>query len=41
MGDDGTLLSMDTRVRHESIVGDTNTIFGQVAGKRVEDADNW
>ena len=37
MGDAGTLLSMDTKVRHPNIVGDTNTIFGQVAGKRVED----
>lgn len=37
MGDDGTLLRMDTKVRHPNIVGDTNTVFGQVAGKRVED----
>ena len=37
MGDDGTLLRMDTKVRHPNIVGDTNTIYGQVISKRVED----
>ena len=33
MGDDGTLKSMRTRVRHPNVVGDTNTVFGKVARK--------
>ena len=35
MGDDGTLKKMETRVRHPNVVGDTNTLFGRVAGKAV------
>ena len=35
MGDDGRLLKMETRVRHPNVVGDTNTLFGKVAGKTV------
>ena len=33
MGDDGVLKRMETRVRHPNVVGDTNTVFGKVAGK--------
>ena len=36
MGDAGTLKKMNTRVRHPNVVGDTNTIFGKVARKYVE-----
>ena len=39
MGDDGTLKRMETRVRHPNIVGDTNTLFGNVASKRVENGE--
>ena len=33
MGDDGALKRMDSKVRHPNIVGDTNTLFGEVARK--------
>ena len=36
MGDDGTLKKMVTQVRHPNIVGDTNTIYGNVASKYVQ-----
>ena len=40
MGDDGTLKRMQTRVRHPNVVGDTNTVFGQVASKSVVDGEH-
>ena len=39
MGDAGTLKKMDTRVRHPNVVGDTNTIFGKVAKKYMENGE--
>jgi hypothetical protein len=30
---------MDTRVRHPNVVGDTNTLYGKVAKKYVEDGE--
>ncbi len=39
MGDDGTLKRMDSKVRHPNIVGDTNTLHGEVARKYVEDGE--
>ena len=36
MGDDGTLKKLVTQVRHPNIVGDTNTIYGNVARKYVQ-----
>jgi acyl dehydratase len=36
MGDDGTLLTMNASVRHPNIVGDTNTIYGEVMRKYKE-----
>jgi acyl dehydratase len=36
MGDDGTLKKLVTQVRHPNIVGDTNTIYGNVASKYVQ-----
>ena len=40
MGDEGTLKRMQTRVRHPNVVGDTNTVFGKVARKYVENGEN-
>ena len=40
MGDAGTLRKMSTRVRHPNVVGDTNTIFGKVAAKRIEGGES-
>ena len=47
IGDEGTVLSMDTRVRHPNVVGDTNTLYGKVArrydkdGERLVDLHCW
>lgn len=35
-GDDATILSLDTRVRHPNVVGDTNTVYGKVSSKYRE-----
>ncbi len=39
-GDDATILSLTTRVRHPNIVGDTNTVYGNVARKFQQDDKN-
>ena len=39
-GDDATIKSMDTRVRHPNIVGDTNTVYGKVARKYTDGGEN-
>jgi|TARA_B110000263_G_C15223734_1_gene471241 hypothetical protein len=36
MGDDGTLKKMQASVRHPNIVGDTNTVTGEVTKKYTE-----
>lgn len=36
MGDDATLRRLNAQVRHPNIVGDTNTVVGEVTGKSVE-----
>ena len=36
MGDDGTLKHLNAQVRHPNIVGDTNTVVGEVTGKSVD-----
>ena len=36
MGDDGTLRRLNAQVRHPNIVGDTNTVVGEVTGKSVQ-----
>lgn len=36
IGDDGTLTHLSAQVRHPNIVGDTNTVVGEVTAKRVE-----
>ena len=36
MGDDGTLKKLVTQVRHPNVVGDTNTVYGNVARKYVQ-----
>lgn len=35
-GDDASILTLNTRVRHPNIVGDTNTVYGNVARKFTE-----
>ena len=40
MGDDGTLKKMDSKVRHPNIVGDTNTLKGEVAKKYEEEGEH-
>ena len=32
-GDDATVKSLNTRVRHPNVVGDTNTVYGKVVRK--------
>ncbi|MCY4143710.1 MAG: hypothetical protein OXG08_08505 [Gammaproteobacteria bacterium] len=36
-GDDATIRSLSTRVRHPNVVGNTNTIYGNVARKFIHD----
>ena len=40
MGDDATLLSLNASIRHPNIVGDTNTVYGEVTRKYPEDGKN-
>ena len=40
MGDDGTLKKIVTQVRHPNIVGDTNTVYGNVAKKYVHNGEH-
>ena len=40
MGDDGTLRKMDSKVRHPNVVGDTNTVRGEVARKYRQDGEH-
>lgn len=40
MGDDGTLRKIVTQVRHPKIVGDTNTVYGNVVRKYVQDGEH-
>ena len=35
MGDDGVLKTLNAQVRHPNVVGDTNTVHGEVTGKSV------
>ena len=35
-GDNSNILSLNTRVRHPNIVGDTNTVYGKVSRKYLE-----
>ena len=37
MGDDGILRKLNASIRHPNIVGDTNTVYGEVTRKYVED----
>ncbi len=40
MGDDGALKRLTASIRHPNIVGDTNTVQGEVTGKRVVDGEH-
>ena len=35
MGDDGVLKTLNVQIRHPNVVGDTNTVHGEVTGKSV------
>lgn len=37
MGDEGALKKLNASVRHPNVVGDTNTVYGEVTKKYVED----
>ena len=39
MGDDGALKKLSASIRHPNVVGDTNTLRGEVAGKSVVDGE--
>ena len=39
-GDDAIVKSMNTRVRHPNVVGDTNTVYGNVRRKYEKDGEN-
>ena len=40
MGDDGTLRKLNASIRHPNVVGDTNTLHGEVAKKMVVDGEH-
>ena len=40
MGDDGTLKKLQASIRHPNVVGDTNTLYGEVARKHVADGEH-
>ena len=40
MGDDGTLKQLKASIRHPNVVGDTNTVHGEVTGKRVVNGEH-
>ncbi len=40
MGDDGTLRKLNASIRHPNVVGDTNTLHGEVTKKMVVDGEH-
>ena len=40
MGDDGTLKKLHASIRHPNVVGDTNTLHGEVARKLIVDGEH-
>ena len=40
MGDDGTLKQLKASIRHPNVVGDTNTVHGEVTAKRVVNGEH-
>ena len=40
MGDDGTLKKLNASIRHPNVVGDTNTVHGEVVKKYIEDDEH-
>ena len=40
MGDDGQLKQLNASIRHPNVVGDTNTLHGEVTGKRVTNGEH-
>ena len=40
MGDDGTLRKLHASIRHPNVVGDTNTLHGEVAKKTIVDGEH-
>ena len=40
MGDGGTLKKLNASIRHPNVVGDTNTVYGKVVKKYIEDGEH-
>ena len=40
MGDDGVLKTLNASIRHPNVVGDTNTVHGEVTGKSVVNGEH-
>ncbi len=40
MGDDGTLKKLNAAIRHPNVVGDTNTVHGEVTGKSIVNGEH-
>ena len=40
-GDDATILTLNTRVRHPNVVGDTNTVYGNVLRRYENDGQQY
>ena len=40
MGDDGTLKKLNASIRHPNVVGDTNTLHGEVTKKIIADGEH-
>lgn len=40
MGDDGTVKKLNASIRHPNVVGDTNTVYGEVLKKTIEDGEH-
>ncbi len=40
MGDYGTLKKLHAAIRHPNIVGDTNTVYGKVVKKYIDDGEH-
>ncbi len=40
MGDDGTLKKLNASIRHPNVVGDTNTVHGEVTKKTIVDGEH-
>jgi hypothetical protein len=39
-GDDGIVRKLNASIRHPNVVGDTNTVYGEVLKKTIEDGEH-